>query len=816
MLLIDGMVSGVWVGAISFLPIPSFAHLGVLGAFEIMMGGIPLLIRSAPFLLSGLVIGYTAVGVRYESESTLISSLTSVAFFIAAMWMSSLYVNRVTKDLIFTRRDLVQRNLDLELAGAEIAAINELTKTVNSTLDIGRIMRTVYDRLQEVFSFDQVGIIEVDEEQDQLLLAEGYGPGLDPELEARLKQMTVPMAATGNVFVKAVREQRPILRIVPEDPELLDPSDRMILRVSPAKSLLVVPLVHHDRVIGAISFTNTHTPFDLGEREIKRIERYVTPLATAIHNARLFEVAETARSTAIEASRTKSQFLANMSHELRTPMNAIIGYSEMLKEDAEEEGFDHLVPDLDKIRGAGRHLLDLINGVLDLSKVEAGKMELYLEPVQVSSLVDQAESTIRPLVEKNDNTLEVSLEKDLGEMQTDVTKIRQALFNLLSNAAKFTENGKVELEVRRVALDGRDWIEFQVSDTGIGMTPEQKEKLFQPFTQADASTTRKFGGTGLGLAITKEFCKLLGGRITFESEIGKGSTFVLHVPTDPQTLEQHAEDSDLAELKFAAAGSSPEDIEDKPIVLVIDDDSAVQEILSRSLAKRGYRVEGARTGNDGLRLARELQPAAITLDVLMPEMDGWSVLAKLKADPDLAEIPVVMLTIVDNKPLAYSLGAADYLPKPLDRERIAQVLGKITAAAHEKSVLVIIDDPSAHCLVCELMEKDGWTVLRAVTGPDALEHLEQANPQAIILDLVMQEMDPLDFVERVREHAEWREVPLILLTPKDLDSEDQARLNGSVERVIQRAAMTPEGLLEEIRQRIDKSVGHARVQPADG
>jgi signal transduction histidine kinase/DNA-binding response OmpR family regulator len=801
-LLFDGLVAGIWVGAVAFQPIPALACLGAIGALEIMMGGVRLLIRAAPFLLSGMLVGYTLVGANYEVESTWLTSLASVAFLIVTVGMASLYVNRVTKDLIWTRRDLVQRNAELEVAGAEIVAINELTKTVNSTLDIGRIMRTVYDGLQEVFSFDQVGIIEVEEEQSHLVLAEGYGPGLEPEVEARLKQMAVPLSASGSAFVRAVQEQRPILRIVPEDPELLHPSDRMILHVSPAKALLIVPLFHHDSAIGAISFSNTQRPFDLEEREIRRIERYVTPLATAIHNARLFEVAETARAAAIEASQSKSQFLANMSHELRTPMNAIIGYSEMLQEDAAEEGFDHLVPDLDKIREAGRHLLDLINGVLDLSKVEAGKMELYLESVQVSSLVNQAESTIRPLTEKKGNTLEVVLEEGLGEMRTDVTKIRQALFNLLSNAAKFTENGKVRLEVQRQVLDSRDWIEFRVSDTGIGLSPEQKANLFQPFTQADASTTRKYGGTGLGLTITKEFCELLGGQITFESEMGKGSTFTLHVPADPETLEQQDGQREDTDDTVAGGGSHLDDTQDAPLVLVIDDDPAVQEILSRSLAKRGYRVEGARNGNDGLRMARELRPAAITLDVLMPDMDGWSVLTTLKADPELAEIPVVMLTIIDNKPLAYSLGAAEYLPKPLDRDRIALVLAKITATTPEMEVLVIIDDPSAHCLVCELMESDGWMVHRAVTGPDALEHLKQGNPQLILLDLVMQEMNPFDLIERLRESTEWRDIPLILLTPRELDNEDQARLNGAVERVIQRAALTPEGLLEEIRSRI--------------
>jgi signal transduction histidine kinase len=531
-LLVDGAYLGLMSGATGFDLLPSGIMLGTLGAFEIMMGGVPLLLRTVPFILAGSVAGYWLVGSRYPVESALPTTLAVVLYVIAFLGLVSFFVNRVTRDLILTRRDLKQRNEDLvqqadelETAVGEILAINELTKTVNSTLDIGRIMRTVYDRLQEVFTFDQLGIIEVDEERDQLVLARGFGRSLDSEELERLKRLSVPLSSPDSAFVKAVQDQRPILRIVPEDFDELSPTDRMIQHFNPVKAVLIVPLMLKEKVIGAIFFSNTQEPFDLGEGEIRRIERYVTPLATAIQNARLFD-------TAVEASQSKSQFLANMSHELRTPMNAIIGYSEMLQEDAEEEGLDHLAPDLEKIRDAGRHLLDLINGVLDLSKVEAGKMELYLERVQVSLLVSQTESIIRPLVVKNGNTLEVVVDDELGEMRTDVTKIRQSLFNLLSNAAKFTENGKVSLEVHRLAPEGRDWIEFQVSDTGIGMTAEQKARLFQAFTQADVSTARHYGGTGLGLAITKEFCELMGGEITVESEVGEGSTFTLRVPAE--------------------------------------------------------------------------------------------------------------------------------------------------------------------------------------------------------------------------------------------------------------------------------------------
>jgi signal transduction histidine kinase/DNA-binding response OmpR family regulator len=583
-------------------------------------------------------------------------------------------------------------------------------------------------------------------------------------------------------------------------------------------------------------------------RKRREAERLREQMFAQEHKARLeleaknVELAE-AMVAADKANAAKSSFLANMSHELRTPMNAIIGYSEMLQEEAEDLDQKGFIPDLQKIHGAGKHLLGLINDILDLSKVEAGKMTLYLEEFDVAKLVNEVAATVQPLVTKNSNKLEVTYPGDLGSMKADMTKVRQTLFNLLSNASKFTERGVIRLEIARAPgasspspltaerAEGRGesvaaasslptaapshpsplhpsrggereataaslgsqaaTLNFMVTDTGIGMTPEQMSRLFEAFTQADASTTRKFGGTGLGLAISRKFCRLMSGDITVTSEPGKGSTFTVTLPAQVPETPQPTGTQIPAKAQAGVSG---------PVVLVIDDDPTVRDLMQRSLAKDGYRVEVASDGRAGLEMARRLRPAVITLDVMMPSMDGWAVLTALKADPVTADIPVVMLTIVDDKNMGFALGAADYFTKPIDWQRLSAVLRKHRKPAANQTVLVVEDDERTREMLHRTLQKEGWQIREAANGRLGLEQLAQGVPGLILLDLMMPEMDGFGFLQELRKRPNCAQVPVIVITAKDLTDEDRRRLSGDVARILGKDSTSREQLVAEVRQ----------------
>jgi signal transduction histidine kinase/CheY-like chemotaxis protein len=503
------------------------------------------------------------------------------------------------------------------------------------------------------------------------------------------------------------------------------------------------------------------------------------------------------------ASETKSQFLANMSHELRTPLNAIIGYSEMLSEEAADAGDDDYLADLDKIRSSGKHLLGLINDILDLTKIEAGRMELYIENFDVAKMVDEVAATVQPLLEKNANKLRLDVAPNVGFARTDQVKVRQMLLNLLSNASKFTHEGTVTLSVLRdEGADGRDELFFHVADTGIGMNAEQLGRLFQPFMQAEASTTKKYGGTGLGLAITKHFAEMMGGSVRVESEAGKGTIFTVRVPV--LAADEAAERGDSSMIhtnEFAAAA-------DAATVLVIDDEPTARDMIGRMLSKEGYRVVTASTGADGLRIAVEIIPDVITLDIMMPGMDGWSVLSQLKAHPALTGIPVVVLTIVDDRNLGFALGAADYLTKPIDRERLAEVLRRVRSDGGEESVLIVEDDPGARKLMRKLFENEGWSVAEAENGRIGLAAVAAKTPGLVLLDLMMPEMDGFEFMEHLRKRDGGRDIPVVVLTAKDLTEDDRRRLRGSVENVIQKGDRLDE-VVKEVRRLLQRPVARA-------
>ncbi|MBT3589209.1 MAG: response regulator [Candidatus Marinimicrobia bacterium] len=491
------------------------------------------------------------------------------------------------------------------------------------------------------------------------------------------------------------------------------------------------------------------------------------------------------------ANEAKSTFLANMSHELRTPLNAIIGYSEMLMEDAEDEN-EEFIPDLDKINNSGKHLLGLINDILDLSKVESGKMELFLEEFNLSKIMDEIESTILPMVEKNNNSLKINIKSDTKTIVADITKIRQIILNLLSNSSKFTKDGTISINVVE-SNSQDDSIDFIIADTGIGMSQDQVEKVFMPFTQADEKTTRKFGGTGLGLTITKMFAEMMGGDIALSSVEGEGTTFIVTIPrcvVDPKKESSEILPVDLSESDFT--------------ILVIDDDDNAQGLMKKFLNKQGYSIIQALSGKDGIKLANEQHPDLITLDVMMPEMDGWEVLAELQANDLTKNIPVIMLSMADEPDIGFSLGATDYLTKPINWSRLSDVLGKYHIDATTDAILIVEDDKITRDMLRKSLESNEYKVRTAINGKKGLEAIEVSKPSLIILDLMMPEMDGFEFAEKLRENKEWLDIPVVVVTAKDLTKDDHKRLKGNVEAIMQKGSYSKNDLLSEVGEKINK------------
>jgi GAF domain-containing protein/CheY-like chemotaxis protein len=692
--------------------------------------------------------------------------------------------------------ELQARTGELTRSVQELRALGEVGQALSSTLDLETVLRTIVARANQIAGTDTCTVYEYDARTETLVFR--ATDNLADEVVAVMQHS--PIRRGEGVGGRMALTLEPVqIPDIGEPGAYTGPLRDVLLRTG-SRAILGVPLLREGQLIGGLTVTK-RAPGEFPQSVVDLLRTFASQSALAIQNARLFQEIEDKGRQLEVADRHKSEFLANMSHELRTPLNAIIGYSEMLQEDAEDLGAEQFTDDLKKINAAGKHLLELINAVLDLSKIEAGKMELYLESFDVAGLVRDIAAVIQPLAGKNANRLDVRCPAEIGSMHADLTKVRQALFNLLSNACKFTERGTVALSVAREATDGADRLVFSVSDTGIGMTPEQLGKLFAAFTQADAATTRRFGGTGLGLALSRRLCRMMGGDVTAESESGHGSTFTIRLPARvAEAVEEPPAPTPAAEPVQAGVGT----------VLVIDDEAAVRDLMQRFLTKEGFRVVPAAGGEEGLRRAREIRPDAITLDVMMPGMDGWAVLTALKADPELADTPVIMLTIVDDKNLGYALGASDYLTKPIDRERLTAVLRQ---HRRDRPVLVVDDDDNVRQLLRRMLEPEGYTVVEAENGRAALERLRDVTPSVVLLDLMMPEMDGFEFVTEFRRRETWRAIPIVVITAKDLSGAERERLNGYVHKILQKGTHSREQLLAEVRELVATSVARRRPHP---
>ncbi len=561
-------------------------------------------------------------------------------------------------------------------------------------------------------------------------------------------------------------------------------------------------LSHEVRVASGDEFGELATAFNEMARSIRagrenleqRVAQRTKELSIANERLRDSELKlQMANQDLASANRLKSEFLANMSHELRTPLNAIIGFSELLQDQVFGPLNERQAKYVGNILTSGRHLLQLINDILDLSKIEAGRMDLNLETFALREALSEVETIVNPLAARKRIALKLDLDASLPPVVADRSKVKQIMYNLLSNAIKFTgEGGSVTVSDR--LADG--WIEVSVRDTGIGIRPEDTERVFQEFRQADGSAARQYEGTGLGLALTRRFVRMHGGEVWLQSEVGKGSTFFFTLPyTDPIAPPE-------AQAQATAGGRPEASTSSRPLVLIAEDDAQARELLGLALTQAGYRVAMAADGDEAIRLANELLPFAITLDIMLPKRDGWQVLRDLKGDPKTEAIPVVVVSILDNRDLGFSLGAADYFVKPVDRPELLRKLGRFSFTTKVKTqtvrVLAIDDDPQALELIATALSAEGFEVLRAYGGQEGIDLAQSQLPDAIILDLMMPQVSGFEVIQRLAQDPLTAPIPIFVLTAMELTDAVRDELNGCVAAVSRKGTQGTQELLAEL------------------
>ncbi len=665
---------------------------------------------------------------------------------------------------------------------SELSTINTVSSALGSELDLNTLIQLVGEQIRGAFQADIAYVALSDDARQMINFPYTYGEDLTP--------MRYGEGLTG----KIIQTGQPLL--INEDVTARTSEIGATNVGLESKSYLGVPILIGKQAIGVISVQSMEAEGRFDDSDLRLLTTLAANVSSAINNARLFEDAQRARAEAEIANKAKSTFLANMSHELRTPLNAIIGFSRIVRRKAEGALPEKQIDNLDKVLTSAEHLLGLINTVLDIAKIEAGRMDVIAANFNPTQLLDQCATTATPLL-KPGVQLVKDYETGLPLVHSDQDKIKQILLNLLSNAAKFTHAGGITLKAE---IAGGQ-LQVQVADTGIGISPEAVARIFEEFQQADTSTTRQYGGTGLGLSISRSLARLLGGDISVISTVGAGSTFTLTLPLHYGEKVQVIESVSQPESRPVQP--------DKPIVLAIDDDPSVVEILQENLQEAGYQVVGVSSGDEGLIKAKTIHPHAITLDVMMPQKDGWQVLFDLKADPATRDIPVIMLTIVDKKPLAYQLGASDYLLKPFDNDALFTALGRVAQAnggQHPRRLLVADDDPNIIDLIRQLLGEH-YEIDSAADGLAALECMAHTRPDVLLLDLMMPKLDGFGVLAQLKENPDYRTIPIVVLTAKSLTAEESAKLNADVAQVIQKQGLEGEALIREL----DRTLLHSKA-----
>jgi signal transduction histidine kinase/CheY-like chemotaxis protein len=577
------------------------------------------------------------------------------------------------------------------------------------------------------------------------------------------------------------------------NPAELQPAVKRIGLNRSEVTILVLPIPSLGVAARLVVLAGPFTP-GFGDDESNRVQQFISAVVSALDRARLLDELRAANVKLQEADKHKSVFLANMSHELRTPLNAILGFSELLIDSSNGQyPVETRTRFLEQINSSGKHLLGLINDILDLSKVEAGQMELRLQIAAVAEIIDDVARTVEPLAAKKEIHIQAETE-GAGEIEADAGKLKQMVLNLVSNAIKFTpERGVVTIKAAR----HKDLLEISVSDTGIGIADPDRARIFEPFQQVDSGADRLQPGTGLGLALTRRFARLHGGDVRLESYIGKGSVFTISLPLN---VNGHKAEQPHVLPATAGVGGDPT----RPLVLVVEDNSGAIELMIRNLDRGGFRTAVARTGTEALAAARRLQPVAITLDILLPELDGWEVLTRLKHDPATSSIPVVVVSVVDNPELGMAMGALDYFVKPIDGAAFLKSLSRFNfrraLGRDEFRVLVVDDEPGNREMLAGILEPAGFTVIAAAGGQEAIELATQRLPDLILLDLIMPDVTGFDVVEALRANRMTHDTPIMVLTAKDLTEADKRQLNGQVSTILNRRSTGASDLLGLLRQ----------------
>ncbi len=678
------------------------------------------------------------------------------------------------------------------------ALINRVVQAATSSLDIREILERAGESISSQLEMP-CAIFEWDPEHEALVRAvvhDHTGKNVTPS-ELVITGETMP------AMLRAIHSRQ--LQVIFDVLEGSSGTTAAFIRQLDLEDVACIALTSRDRVLGLLMLGRQRGHPILDEGELSFLEVVAANLGVALENAYLFQDAVQTAERLAEVDRLKSQFLANMSHELRTPLNSIIGFSRVILKEIDGPLTEMQRADLQTVYESGQHLLNLINDILDLSKIEAGKMEIAFEDVNLQEIIKGVMSTAVGLVKDKPIELQQATPPDLPVIRADGRRVRQVLLNLLSNAAKFTEAGFIRLE----AMATDEEVTVSVIDSGIGIPPDKQKTIFEPFTQVDASSTRRAGGTGLGLSICKSFVEMHGGRIWVESTVGKGSTFSFSLPIRGPAVLPEPEEG-VVEGRIEDIGKPAEGLagrEDR-MVLCVEDDEGVITLFRRYLNKQGYQVIGLTDSRRALEEAKRLQPYAIMLDVMMPERDGWQVIQDLKADPETQHIPVIICSIVAEKGRGMSLGAADYLVKPVLEQDLIAALDRLDREAGRHRVLIVDDLAEDRSLLRRMVEsQEGYEVIEASGGQEAISLIKQVFPHIIILDLMMPEMDGFAVLEALKRDENTRSIPIIVVTAKDLTEQDRSALNHNVAALIQKGLLNKEELLEDVASALRK-MGH--------